>query len=160
MEETLQVSIESPQSGWMSLRLRAGGRQFVAVMSHAPYDSLRDLIRALTALLKGRTPEVVRWNAEPEEFDFELGARGRTAELRVTRFRDHRRAAGTRQLVFSCRLPPLGLCLPFLEELRGLRGRGDEDVFEKNWRREFPEAELREYARALREYAREIKEDR
>ena len=50
MDETFRVSIESPQSGWMSLRLKSGERQFVAVMSHAPHDSLRELLAALAAL--------------------------------------------------------------------------------------------------------------
>ncbi|HEY9283190.1 MAG TPA: hypothetical protein VIP46_07030, partial [Pyrinomonadaceae bacterium] len=44
------VTFNSPQSGFMSLGLRAGGREFAAAVSCRPRDSLRELIAALTRL--------------------------------------------------------------------------------------------------------------
>ncbi|MCA1593565.1 MAG: hypothetical protein LC754_13130 [Acidobacteria bacterium] len=95
MTQTLDVSMESPQSGWMSLRLRVGAQSFVAVMSHAPHDSLAELMQGLTALLSGETTVTVKWNAEPEEYDFIFSARGERVELRVVHFPGHRTAGLT-----------------------------------------------------------------
>ena len=154
MSEKFSVSMESPQSGWMSLRLRAGRRQFVAVVSHAPYDSLRELIEGLTALLEGAGSVVIRWNAEPEEYDFELRAEGDdTLSLSVVRYEGHRRAPAGKRTDFNWRGPRVEACLPFWRELRSMRARSETDVFEQNWRRAFPLRELRGLTEALKIHA-------
>lgn len=143
MSENFSVSFESPQSGWMSVRLRAGSEQLLLGVSHAPYDSLRDLVEGLAALASERRPCVVRWNCEPEEYDFDLKAtEGDRARLRVTRYPDHRREPRASRTVFSLDAPLHQIVLSFWRELRGLLSRGVEDEFEKNWRRRFPEREL------------------
>lgn len=132
----------------MSLCLKAGGRSFVTGVSHQPYDSLRELIEALCALLEGRGPVVVRWNREPEEFDFVFRPEGEAVALEVVRFADHRRAAGAQ--VFAARVTRDALCRAFWRELRELRRRGSTDEFESNWRRAFPDEDLRRLTKALR----------
>lgn len=134
----------------MSLRLEAGGRKFVAAVSHAPYDSLRELIEGLSALLEGRPSVVIRWNREPEEFDLVFEAEGDEVRLEIVRYPDHRRLS--RKAVFSARLSKLDLCRAFWRELRQLRMRKETDVFEQNWRRAFPEEELRRLTKALRDF--------
>jgi len=134
----------------MSLRLRAGGREFVTVVAHRPYDSLRDLLAALAALLEGGAPAAVRWNAEPEEFDFHLSADGDGARLGVVRHAGRGRADAGEE-VFEYRGPLRDLCRPFCEELCTLAERGETDEFERNWRRPFPESELRHLCAALGE---------
>jgi hypothetical protein len=153
--EKFSVSMESPQSGWMSLRLRSGGRQLVAVVSHVPYDSLRELIEALTALLKGEAKAAsVRWNAEPEEYDFELKAEGEDSlGLRVVRHADHRRAAAGTRTAFKYSGTRVEVCMPFWRELVEMSARSETDVFERNWRRAFPLRELRRLTEALRVHA-------
>jgi hypothetical protein len=155
MNEKLSVSMESPQSGWMSLRLRSGGRELVAVVSHAPYDSLRELIEGLTALLKGEAvAATVRWNAEPEEYDFELKSEGEDSlSLRVVRHADHRRTAAGTRTALACRGSRVEVCLPFWRELAEMSARSETDVFERNWRRAFPLRELRQLTEALRPHA-------
>ena len=149
------MSFESPQSGWMSVGLRAGGARLVLGASHAPYDSLRELIEALSALLAGGdVRRVARWNCEPEEYDFELSATGDRAELAVTRHATRARRADDAQTVFTHAAERLRLVLPFWRELRELRRRRAEDDFEKNWRRPFPERELRELTRLVRQRRR------
>lgn len=150
MSQKLRVSFESPQSGWMSLSLEAGGRKFVAAVAHAPYDSLRELIEGLTALLEGRASAAVRWNREPEEFDLVLVDEGAEVALEVVRYPDHRRLS--RETVFSARQRKPDLCRAFWRELRQLRMRKETDVFEQNWRRAFPEEELRRLTQALRAF--------
>lgn len=144
MGEELRVSLESPQSGWMSVRLLAGEGQFLAVVGHAPYDSLRDLTEALSALAATGRGGVVRWNAEPEEYDFVFAGRGERAELRVLRYPDHRREAMHVSTAFAYAGPRRDLCLAFWRELASLRERAATDAFKQNWRRAFPEREFRE----------------
>ncbi|HEU4596840.1 MAG TPA: hypothetical protein VFS10_17015 [Pyrinomonadaceae bacterium] len=157
MSEKFSVSMESPQSGWMSLRLRAGAREFVAVVSHQPYDSLRELIEALVSLLGGARAATVRWNAEPEEYDFVLKAEGEDrVSLRVVHHQGHRREASRARAVFTCRASRVELCLPFWRELSEMSERSETDVFEQNWRRKFPRRELRRLTDAFKTHAPEV----
>jgi hypothetical protein len=150
MGEELRVSMESPQSGWMSVRLLAGGGQFLTVVGHAPYDSLRDLVELLSALAAGGSGGVVRWNAEPEEYDFVFAAEGEGIELRILRYPDHRREASGESTVFAYEGARRELCLAFWHELQSLRARADDDVFGQNWRRAFPEREFQKLAASLK----------
>jgi hypothetical protein len=149
--------MESPQSGWMSMSLKAGEESFVMGASYRPYDSLRDLIEALSALLRGSKDLNVRWNCEPEEFDFRAVAHGGEVEFSVIRYSDHRRRSSTSRVVFSLRSSKLDLCLPFWKALRDLRRRILTDEFESNWRRKFPHRELQQLTKLVRSLKREIK---
>ncbi|HEV2765090.1 MAG TPA: hypothetical protein VGV38_19060, partial [Pyrinomonadaceae bacterium] len=123
----------------------------------APHDSLRELVEALSAVLSGEPSRArARWNCEPEQYDFELSAEGARARLRVTRHTG--RGRGARE-VFAHEAEPLRLVLPFWRELRELRRRTGEDDFEKNWRRAFPETELRELTRLVRTRRRERRQE-
>lgn len=161
-EKPLRVSFESPQSGFMSVGLTAGRDRLLLGASRAPYDSLRELIDALSALLSddGAARRVARWNCEPEEYDFELSAEGGRASLTVVRHPTHARRAEDSRPVFSHADGRLALVLPFWRELRELRRRSAEDAFEQNWRRPFPERELRELTRLVRARRREERETR
>ena len=149
MSEQLRVSLESPQSGWMSVRLLAGAGQFLAAFGHAPYDSLRDLAEVLSSLAAGGGGGVVRWNAEPPEYDFVFTAEGEGAALRVLRYPDHRREPNSAQAAFEHACTRAQLCLAFWRELRSLRERAGTDAFEQNWRRAFPEREYQKLSAAL-----------
>lgn len=149
MDQSLRVSLESPQHGFMSLRLSHAGKSFVVVVSHEPYDSLRDLIAALSASLKGDGRRVVRWNGEPEEFDFRLEAVGARLRLDVVRYPDHRRLEETADVVFSFQGSKSKACRAFWEELRDLQSRTAQDEFDRQWRRAFPESELKKLTTVL-----------
>lgn len=152
MGQKFKVSIESPQSGFVSLSLEAPGRRVVSAFASRPYDSLRDLAAALAALLSGAGGALVKWNAEPEEYDFRFEARGEAVEFEVVRYAGHGRRGG--RTVFALACTRLELCQPFWRELRELRRRSDRDEFEQNWRHPFPEEELRRLTKALRDYRR------
>jgi hypothetical protein len=154
--EKLRVSLESPQHGFMSLRLSTGRESFVSVVSHEPYDSLRDLLTALCAALAGDAETIVKWNSKPEEYDFKLAARAGFAQLDVIRYPDHRRLSEASSLVFSFRGSRLDVCWPFWKELRDLRRRTAQDEFSRQWRREFPEREMQELTKRIRALKHEI----
>lgn len=150
MKKQLRVSLESPQHGFMSLRLSDDDESFVAVVSHEPYDSLRDLIEALSEVLSGDCETIIKWNSEPEEFDFKLAAHDEVVELEIIRYPDHRRLAESASLVFSFRGTKLEAGLPFWKELRDLHRRTRQDEFARQWRREFPEGEMQELTKSIR----------
>jgi hypothetical protein len=150
MNQTLRVSLESPQHGFMSLRLSSGKESFVAVVSHAPYDSLRDLIEALSAVLLGDSELIVNWNGEPDEYDFRLAARGDCLQLDVVHYPDHRRLPESSSTVFSFNGSKLDACQAFWKELRDLHRRTAQDEFARQWRREFPEREMQELTKRIR----------
>ena len=132
----------------MSLRLRSGDeRQLVLGVSHAPYDSLRDLIEGLSSLLAGVGQSVVRvrWNCEPEEYDFLfLGADGSdSVAFEVIRYPDHRRREDASSVVFTHTGSRREICEAFWKETCGLQTRCDEDAFSRNWRNPFPLEEMR-----------------
>ena len=142
MNQTLSVSLESPQHGFMSLRINGDRESFVTVVSHEPYDSLRDLIEALALVLESDREVTVKWNAEPDEYDFRLEARGDELCLAVIHYPDHRRLPDTSSTVFSFCGPRRDACVAFWVELRDLQGRTAQDEFDRQWRREFPEREM------------------
>lgn len=144
----------------MSLSLKAGRANLAIAASYLHYNSLHDLIEALTALLGGREQSItVRWNCEPEEYDFQLAAEGDELQLNVVRYPDHRRREAARRTVFSVRASVLDISVAFWRELRGLRRRILVDEFDRNWRREFPHAGMREFTQLLRSRRRAIKAD-
>ena len=157
MNPKLRVSFNSPQSGFMSIGLKAGQESFVTAVAHAPYDSLRDLIKALLALLDGKNSVRIKWNREPEEYDFELRRAGDEVQLSVTRYPNHRRLKSKSALVFSHKAAsPRDICEPFWKALRELHRDINVDEFDKNWRREFPEALMQELTKRLRESKRQM----
>ena len=150
MKQTLRVSFNSPQSGFMSIGLKAGKANFVTAVAHSPYNSLRDLILALSALLSGENNVTVKWNREPEEYDFELQRNGNDAEFNIIRYPNHRRLKRKREIVFSHKAPVVNICESFSGALSELYKDKDVDEFDKNWRREFPDEEMHEFTSRLR----------
>ena len=156
MKQKLRVSLESPQHGFMSLRLSSEQESFVAVVAREPYDSLRDLIKALSEALTGDGDTIVKFNSEPEEFDFRLAAHEGFIQLDVIRYPDHRRLAESASLVFTFRGKRLETCSVFWKELRELHRRTARDEFDRQWRREFPERELQELTKRIRSLKRDV----
>ena len=154
MPEKLRVVFNSPQSGYMSVGLRAGAREFAAAVSCRPRDSLLDLISALTRLARGETASAtVRWNCEPDELDFCFESDGDRLSFAVIHYATHKRERSSGQTVFEAegtRAEVLGAFRAALEELRA---DAEVDVYESNWRRKFPERQLREFVRAEKDGA-------
>ncbi|MDQ3584288.1 MAG: hypothetical protein M3407_00790 [Acidobacteriota bacterium] len=152
MGQKFRVSFNSPQSGFMSVGLRAGEQEFVAAVAHKPYDSLRDLLVALTALLTSDGEQVVKWNCEPDELDFNLTVDDERVRLDVVHYLNHRRSRRTSQQVFTVAGAKLDICGAFWKALRELHRDIETDDFAGNWRREFPETEMQELTKTFRDY--------
>ena len=136
----------------MSFELRAGEQSLVDAVSSAPYDSLRDLIGALSTLLVEDADLTVKWAYEPDEADFNFTARGERAELEVRWYKNHLRLAGTGERVFFFEGSRLDLCHPFWKALRDIQSDTEVDEFARNWRREFPESEMKRLTEDITAY--------
>ena len=154
MAGKLKVSFNSPQCGWMSFELRAGEQSLIDAASSAPYDSLRDLIGALSMLLAGDVNLTVKWAYEPDEADFNFRAGGERAELEVKWYKNRLRLEGTGERVFFFQGLRLELCQPFWEALRDIQSDTEVDEFARNWRREFPAAEMERLTADIEAYQR------
>jgi hypothetical protein len=149
MSEKLRVVFNSPQSGYMSLGLRAGGREFATAVSCRPYDSLGDLLSALARLAHGEAQSaVVRWSCEPDELDFRFEADGGRLSLAVVHFDSSRRDEPNGRTAFAFAGARAQVCEAFRVALEDLRADAEVDEFESNWRREFPERQWREFVGA------------
>ena len=157
MNQILKVSFESPQSGWMALGLSAGEQSLRMAASYTPYDSLRDLIEGLSQLLTDGARVTVKWNCEPEEYDFNFVLEGDRVRFDVVRYPDHRRIPDASRIVFSVSGSKLDICGPFWSELRDLRRRISTDAFDQNWRREFPQREMQQFTKLIRALKHEAK---
>jgi hypothetical protein len=149
MNPKFRVSINSPQSGFMSVGLKFGRKRFLAAMAHRPYPSLEELMAALAAIINGAPEATVRWNEDPEEFDFYFHRSGDQVQLDVTRHSAEQRAPGQGELVFHADGSTAEICLPFWETLRAIEQDLATDDFAGNWRRKFPTAEFRKLEQAV-----------
>ncbi|HEX8128287.1 MAG TPA: hypothetical protein VF527_04235 [Pyrinomonadaceae bacterium] len=155
MSEKLRVVFNSPQCGWMSFELRAGEQSLIDAAASMPYDSLRDLIRALSTLLAGDAELTVKWAYEPDEADFNFKASGERAELEVKWYQNQLRLEGTGERVFLFEGSRLDLCYPFWKALRDMQSDTEVDEFARNWGREFPESEMKQLTEDIETYQHE-----
>ncbi len=149
MTAKLRVSFNSPQSGFMSIGLKAGKASFVTAVASAPYDSVKDLIKGLSSLLGGADHVTIKWNCEPEEYDFDFRKLDGEAEFKIIRYPNHRRSKDTNESVFAFRAPLENICKSFWVSLNELYEDKDVDEFDKNWRRQFPVEEMSELTKAI-----------
>lgn len=150
MPEKLRVVFNSPQSGYMSVGLRAGGREFATAVSCRPRDSLVELISSLTRLARGEASSVtVRWNCEPDELDFHFESDGVRLWFAAVHKMKYGGGEPSGQTVFEAEGPRAETLGAFRAALEELRADAEVDVFESNWGRKFPEAQLDEFNSAL-----------
>lgn len=126
----------------MSIGLRTSDKEFTTTMRYKPYDSLTDWMKTLSALIEDEGAFTVKWNAEPEEFDFNATRKDERVSLNVVRYQDHRRLDEGKGIVFTFEGDLKDFCLAFWKTLENLRRDIETDEFDKNWRREFPQQEF------------------
>ena len=143
MQDNFRISLESPQCGWISVGLLFGDEiQARFAAWHEPFHPLEDLLRHVAAAACGAAGEsVVQWNCAPEQYDWEIASDGIAARLRVVRYADARRESGS--VIFTHTLTPQHLGRLLCDEARELQARAGRDQFTENWRRPFPDEQLR-----------------
>ena len=149
----LEVSFNSPQCGWMSIGFDDGVNEFHTTTAHAPHGSaLPELMRILTALAEQGGAEsefLLRWNRDPEEFDFRFVRNGSDVVIEIYQYPTDERDASDRELMFSHTGPISEVLRAFGETFEQLYADRDTDEFEFNWRQPFPFEEFERFKAQL-----------
>jgi len=142
MMNKLEVSFNSPQCGWMSIGFADGVNEFHTTTAHTPHAlALPELLRILTALLDANSAEdeyLLKWNRDPEEFDFRFVREGDDVTFEIYQYPTDERESETRELVFSHRGKTRAVCESFAATFEQLYTDRETDEFEFNWRQPFP----------------------
>ena len=149
MTRKLEVSFNSPQCGWMSIGFEDGDSEFHTTTAHAPHEAaLPELMRILTAL-RDATSEpneyLLKWNRDPEEFDFRFVRDGKHLLLEIYQYPTDERESIERELVYSHRGTVSDLCEAFAATFKQLYEDRETDEFEFNWRQPFPDKEFENF---------------
>lgn len=145
----LEVSFNSPQCGWMSIGFDDGVSEFHTTTAHAPHKfALPELMRILTALADPDTAQneyVLKWNRDPEEFDFRFVRDADKLSIEIYQYPTDERDASERELVYSHDGTVAGVVRAFADTFEQLYEDRETDEFEFNWRQPFPYEEFGEF---------------
>ena len=146
MSGKLEVSFNSPQCGWMSIGFDDGVTEFHTTTAHAPHaGALPELMRILTELTpasEGPRERLLKWNRDPEEFDFRFVREGEKMLLQIYQYPTDDRSFAERELVFTHLDSAENVCKAFAETFDQLYADRETDEFEFNWRQPFRFAEF------------------
>ena len=154
MTRKLEVSFNSPQCGWMSIGFDDGVTEFHTTTAHSPHAlALPELLKILTLLIDKNSPQneyLLRWNRDPEEFDFRFVRARDELSLEIYQYPTEERDATEKKLVFSHTGDVKELCYAFAETFNQLYEDRNTDEFEFNWRQPFPYKEFEEFKGRLK----------
>lgn len=149
----LEVSFNSPQCGWMSIGFDDGISEFHTTTAHAPHElALPELMKILTSIADVNSPAneyVLKWNRDPEEFDFHFVRDGRNVLLEIYQYPTDDREPAERELVFAHSGAAAEVIAAFAETFEQLYADRETDEFEFNWRQPFPYREFKEFKETL-----------
>ena len=149
----LEVSFNSPQCGWMSIGFDDGVNEFHTTTAHAPHESaLPRLMWILTALTDPAMTDndyILKWNRDPEEFDFRFLRNGEKVTIEIYQYPTDDRHADERETVFSHVGTVDDVIRAFGVTFEQLYQDRETDEFEFNWRQPFPYDEFRRFKQAL-----------
>jgi hypothetical protein len=149
MTRNLEISFNSPQCGWMSIGFNDGADEFHTTTAHAPHaNALPELLRILTDLTDTSKTEaryLLKWNRDPEEFDFSFYRNGDTVLMEIFQYPTEDREGEERVLVFAHTGPLSEFVAAFAATFDQLYADRDTDEFEFNWRQPFPFEEFAKF---------------
>ena len=133
----------------MSIGFDDGISEFHTTTAHAPHElALPELLRILTTLCDAGAPQneyLLKWNRDPEEFDFRFVRDGDSVTLQIYQYPTDERDSNERELVFSHQGTVREVCEAFEATFEQLYADRDTDEFEFNWRQPFPFSEYEEF---------------
>jgi hypothetical protein len=155
MSEKLEVSFNSPQCGWMSVGFSGGDSEFHTTTAHEPHEkALSELLEILSELIDPDQHEVektLKWNRNPEEFDFVFRKDAKHASLEIIEYPTEERNRRTSETVFQYTGNAKEICRAFYETFEQLYAERLADEFEQNWRQPFPIEEFNKFRTKLGE---------
>ena len=144
MSGKLEVSFNSPQCGWMSIGFEDETAEFHTTTAHAPHSTaLSELLKTLVHLVtKDSYENVLKWNRNPEEFDFVFRRNGENASIEIIEYPTEQREAGMRETVYFYEGDAKQIAEAFCETFEQLYQERNIDEFEDNWHQQFPIGEF------------------
>lgn len=153
MSDKFFVSFNSPQCGWMSIGFEGGGAEFHTTTAYAPHKrALPELLIILSELLDKNSIQnefLLRWNRNPEEFDFHFIRRGEKINLQIFQYPTEERDVAEREKVFEFTGEVREVCEAFYTTFAHMEKEIHVDEFEFNWRQPFPHREFNDFKTAL-----------
>ena len=146
---SLRVRFEDPQNGWIGLRVENNGDVFEESLSYTPYNSILDLVTAITTLFHPGSSAAVNWNSEPTEYDFLFSNDNGTIDFSIVEFPDGNRQQNRSCLIFQAQGSFTTICIPFWRALRQLQGRLTTQELSERFGRRFPDEELKKLTNAI-----------
>jgi hypothetical protein len=149
MSTKFEVSFNSPQCGWMSVGFKTGENEFSSTTANAPYDGvLAELLQTLISLTNENAVEkTIRWNRNPEEFDFVFAKNGETAKLEIIEYPTAERE--NKSTVFCHQGNAKEIVEAFYQTFSQLYEDRNTDEFEQNWHQPFPFAEFESLSKQM-----------
>ena len=148
-ERKLKVSFDEPERGWIAITMSVDGERLMLMPSHAPYDSIAELVRALNKILEGYSEAIVRWNEEPAEYEFALRGGEGTLILDVCEVITVQGGI-SRASVFNYIGTRDQRLTALWRALSELQGRYDPSEYERRWREPFPAREMEALTRRMK----------
>ncbi|MBH8572758.1 hypothetical protein I8752_06965 [Nostocaceae cyanobacterium CENA369] len=139
MPQNFCVRFGDANHGWLPVKLITNKEEFLFTASYVPYDSLSELVEALSLFLRTGASKLVRWNTEPIEYEFVLSEYAEQARLEVFEYPGSQRIQGTGKAVFEFSGSRKSLIVPFWPALRDLETRVG---FEQQWQRSLPKHKM------------------
>ncbi len=153
MSGKLEVSFNSPQCGWMSIGFDDGASKFHTTTAHAPHASaLPELMSILTDLMSespAPRERTLKWNRDPEEFDFRFVREGDKMLLQIYQYPTDDRSFAEREMVFTHLDIAENVFRAFATTFEQLYADRETDEFEANWHQPFPFAEYEEFKKRM-----------
>ncbi len=154
MSGKLEISFNSPQCGWMSIGFDDGVAEFHTTTAHAPHAAaLPELMGILTDLMdpgNGKNEYLLKWNRDPEEFDFRFLRNGEKLTIEIYQYPTEDRESSERELAFSHEGTVGVVCSAFAKTFEQLYADRDTDEFEFNWRQPFPYRAYEEFSNRMK----------
>ncbi|MBA3321721.1 MAG: hypothetical protein H0T45_09805 [Pyrinomonadaceae bacterium] len=148
----LKVEFNGPEHGWLTVTLSAREKEYGFMPSHAPYDSINELVSALLKVVDGYTNAVVRWNDEPVEHEFLFDVESEQVDFKVYKIIQSSVAGRTREKAFAFNGSLYKVVRPFWKALRDMESKQSLAEYERQWREPFPEREMRELTQKIKAF--------
>ncbi|HEX3102417.1 MAG TPA: hypothetical protein VHQ01_11520 [Pyrinomonadaceae bacterium] len=137
----------------MSIGFEDGEAEFHTTTAHAPHEAaLPELMGMLTRLMdagNSKNEYLLKWNRDPEEFDFHFLRNGEKLTLEIYQYPTEDRESSERELVFVHEGTVGVVCNAFAKTFEQLYADRDTDEFEFNWRQPFPYREYEEFRKGI-----------
>ena len=109
-------------------------------------------MKILSSLLDANSDKneyLLKWNRDPEEFDFRFVRNGSEMLLEIYQYPTEERDASEKEMVFSHVGTVNEVCKAFAETFDQLYEDRNTDEFEFNWRQPFPYREFEEFKKRM-----------